>query len=853
MLKRLKLRSKILAAMSLALVPVLGLGAVSLHWASNLENATGRAYQTQAARAADLIDRFMFERYGDVQAFAINDALAEKTSWYQRDPRKNAVTQAMDQYMVLYGCYAGMIAVDLEGRVIAAPSVDAKGRPFDDRELWERNLKGTHWFQASVAERFTTIQPHSAPGNDKATGTVIVDAHFSEELKMQRTGADGFTVGFAAPIKRNGVTIGVWVNFLDPGALDDIAKAATAQSSGAEDIDTKLLILNATGKTIGYFENGERSPSFKQLEARLLGEDASIIKNVLAGEDGFGDVEDSSTKEPHLAGAAHLRGASGYPGMNWSVVFGAKRDQALAGVRSVQWSLAAAVLSCLVVIAGVVWALLKQIATPIRAMTEVAKQLGKGDVDQTIEYTAPDEVGDLAVALREVTSFVKDNADAAAALAAGDLSRSTSVRSDRDVLARSVGKAQRTLESVVGEVRRLIEATKSGRLSERSTLSCEGAFADVVGGLNDLMASCQAPIHEAQTVLAGVAERDLTVRMKGRYEGDWDDIKRSLNSALDNLEGALGQVLVAADQVSTAASEITVGNQSLAHTATEQASSLDQVTSRLQEISSTGRQTAGNAQQARSMAQAASESALRGGKSMLELSKAIEQIKTASDRTAQIVKTIDEIAFQTNLLALNAAVEAARAGDAGKGFAVVAEEVRSLAMRSAEAARSTSQMIEDAVKSAERGVVLNTGVAKSLDEISNHVTRVVEVMAEIAVAADQQAIGISGANGTVEEISRATQQNAATTEQSASAAEELSGQAESMRDLVAAFRVQQQSSGRIRPAPSAPARTPPRMPQRSAKIISIRPAATKNSRPPAKTSGSDLIPFDDDDSTFASF
>jgi methyl-accepting chemotaxis protein len=310
-------------------------------------------------------------------------------------------------------------------------------------------------------------------------------------------------------------------------------------------------------------------------------------------------------------------------------------------------------------------------------------------------------------------------------------------------------------------------------------------------------------------------------------------------------------VLVAADQVSTAAGEITIGNQSLAQTATEQASSLDQVTTRLQEISSTGRQTAGNAQQARSMAQAASESANKGGRSMQELSKAIEQIKVASDRTAQIVKTIDEIAFQTNLLALNAAVEAARAGDAGKGFAVVAEEVRSLAMRSAEAARTTSQMIEDAVKSAERGVVLNSGVARSLEEISGHVGRVVEVMAEIAVAADQQAIGIGGANSTVEEISRATQQNAATTEESASAAEELSGQAESMRDLVAAFKVQSQGSGRVPMASqrrNPPRATAPSMPRKSAKVISIRPPPMKVS---SAKSASHLIPFDDAEGTAA--
>jgi methyl-accepting chemotaxis protein len=195
---------------------------------------------------------------------------------------------------------------------------------------------------------------------------------------------------------------------------------------------------------------------------------------------------------------------------------------------------------------------------------------------------------------------------------------------------------------------------------------------------------------------------------------------------------------------------------------------------------------------------------------MSELCQAMDQIKSTSDRTAQIVRTIDEIAFQTNLLALNAAVEAARAGDAGKGFAVVAEEVRNLAMRSADAARSTSLMIADSVKSADRGVELNANVAKSFSQIQTQVGNVVEVMEEISAAVTTQAEGVVGINRMVEDLSRNTQSSAATTEQSASAALELSSQAESLRDLVSVFkltgpvaepyRVQPQEQARQAPA-----------------------------------------------------
>jgi methyl-accepting chemotaxis protein len=173
--------------------------------------------------------------------------------------------------------------------------------------------------------------------------------------------------------------------------------------------------------------------------------------------------------------------------------------------------------------------------------------------------------------------------------------------------------------------------------------------------------------------------------------------------------------------------------------------------------------------------------------SMKRLSESIRQIKTSSDATAKIVKTIDEIAFQTNLLALNAAVEAARAGDAGKGFAVVAEEVRNLAIRSAEAAKNTANRIEESVKNAAGGVAINQEVLKNLDEINAQIRKVSEVMAEIAGASEQQSQGIEQVNTAVEQLNMVVQQVAANAEQSASAAQELWKQADVMQSMIGQF------------------------------------------------------------------
>jgi methyl-accepting chemotaxis protein len=206
-------------------------------------------------------------------------------------------------------------------------------------------------------------------------------------------------------------------------------------------------------------------------------------------------------------------------------------------------------------------------------------------------------------------------------------------------------------------------------------------------------------------------------------------------------------------------------------------------------MSSMTRQNAQNAREAKGVSEQARESADKGVESMSRMSSAINQIKTSSDSTARIVKTIDEIAFQTNLLALNAAVEAARAGDAGRGFAVVAEEVRNLAMRSAEAAKNTASLIEDAVKNSENGVAINAEVLKNFQDIVEKSNQVSHVVAEIAAASEQQDQGISQVTKAVEQLNQLTQHNAANAEESASAAEEMSSQSEEMRSMVAGFKL----------------------------------------------------------------
>jgi hypothetical protein len=239
-----------------------------------------------------------------------------------------------------------------------------------------------------------------------------------------------------------------------------------------------------------------------------------------------------------------------------------------------------------------------------------------------------------------------------------------------------------------------------------------------------------------------------------------------------------------ANQVNDAASQVSGSSQRLAEGASEQAASVEETSASLEEMASTTRTNSESAERASTLADHANTAAITGTQAMTRMSQAIEEISKSAGETSKIIKVIDEIAFQTNLLALNAAVEAARAGEAGKGFAVVAEEVRNLAMRSAEAAKNTSSMIEGSVKSAQRGVELTQEVAKQLNEITGAVGQTAELVSGMAKANKEQAQGIDEVNKAMTQIDRVTQNNAASAEEGASAAEELSAQAIQMNSLV---------------------------------------------------------------------
>jgi methyl-accepting chemotaxis protein len=299
----------------------------------------------------------------------------------------------------------------------------------------------------------------------------------------------------------------------------------------------------------------------------------------------------------------------------------------------------------------------------------------------------------------------------------------------------------------------------------------------------------QRRLAASRAVADRVREGDLTQPVLDTARDEFSPLLQALQQMQDSLTRVVGTVRQGADGVATASQEISTGNQDLSRRTEQQASSLQQTAASMEQLGGTVRQNADNASQANQLAQGASRVALEGGTVVAEVVDTMKGIHDSSRRIADIIGTIDGIAFQTNILALNAAVEAARAGEQGRGFAVVAGEVRVLAQRSAESAREIKGLITASVEQVARGNTLAERAGGTMDQVVAAIQRVTDIMGEISAASTEQSSGVNQVGQAVTQMDQATQQNAALVEQSAAAAESLKQQATQLVQAVAVFKL----------------------------------------------------------------
>jgi methyl-accepting chemotaxis protein len=349
----------------------------------------------------------------------------------------------------------------------------------------------------------------------------------------------------------------------------------------------------------------------------------------------------------------------------------------------------------------------------------------------------------------------------------------------------ALGNFQRQLMTTSGDD---VESTVT---AAKTAIIIISAIATVLGVLINIFTtrSIVAPVREAVLVAQTVAAGDLTSRIEPKSKDEMGQLLSSLREMNDGLAKIVGQVRTGTQTIATASGQIAAGNQDLSSRTEEQASSLEETASSMEELTSTVKQNADNARQANQLAQAASDVAVKGGDVVAQVVTTMGSINESSKKIVDIIGVIDGIAFQTNILALNAAVEAARAGEQGRGFAVVATEVRSLAQRSAAAAKEIKTLIGNSVEKVENGSKLVNQAGTTMDEVVTSVRRVTDIMGEIMAATDEQSTGIQQVNQAITQMDEVTQQNAALVEQAAAAAESLQDQAAILANVVGTFKL----------------------------------------------------------------
>ncbi|MCX7682133.1 MAG: methyl-accepting chemotaxis protein [Anaerolineae bacterium] len=386
------------------------------------------------------------------------------------------------------------------------------------------------------------------------------------------------------------------------------------------------------------------------------------------------------------------------------------------------------------------------IINPVKKAMEVASAISRGNVNVEIDITGKDEFGDLSRALKDMVSYLQEMAEAADRMAGGDITAEVHPRSPEDRL---------------------------GNAFSMMLANLRGAISDIV------------------YVSEGLAEGDLRVWPRARYLGEFVRIKESLETALRGLNQTIAQTNALMEQIVPSIEQMRVISQNLAASAEEQSAAAEEVAASLEQAEAQVRATAESTQVANQLAIKTAAIAEEGQVKMKGMSEAMQAIAESSRQIARIIKVIDEIAFQTNLLALNAAVEAARAGQHGRGFAVVAQEVRNLAARSAQAARETAALIEEAGRRVGEGVVVVRDTVEALSEIVHNVVKMRDLVAEIAAANEDQAQGVTQISSAVTQVNQGAQATSQQSEELASTADELANLAEVLRTQTARFKLRE--------------------------------------------------------------
>ncbi|MFO0839666.1 MAG: methyl-accepting chemotaxis protein [Phycisphaerae bacterium] len=728
LLSHMKFTARFVAlCLCFGVLPMAIVAAIAYSATLSLHDKAAAQFVNVAAQIADTVDRCLFERYGDVQAFGFNTVVRDRSIWHKVGANENPIVTAMNQYVDAYDIYSLTVLADTDGRVIAVNDHDANGAAIDTAFLYERNFKDAAWFRECAAGRFTTKLAHTAAGNDSSGGTFVEDVYLDEDVKKIYPGDSGLTMTFSAPVRdADGTVIAYWSNRFKFATVETILQTAYRDLKNQYP-DTNLWILDAAGRVLAMYDPSRGGEQFQHdmnvlLKHNLVDDGVEAAKRAVAGERGFGQTRHVDG-QPEVCGFAPSIGALGYPGTGWSYLARVDESQisSAMGIAALQRSLMVAVAISVAAIVLVSILVGRRFVRPIRGLAEVTKRVSAGDYDVEISHHSHDEIGDLAEGFRQMVPKLRTGRE---------------LQTQADHAAQELSdKVDRLLENV--------QAAAGGDLTTKVTVN----GSDAVGQLGE-----------------------------------------GLERMIEALSRVVMQIKEAADQFAEGARVVSEGSTSLSEGAQTQSANVEEMSGSIQSLNKMIQTVAENARNANQLAKETSTKAEEGGHAMQKNIEAMKLIDKSSEQIGEIISVIGEIAAQTNLLALNAAIEAARAGEHGLGFAVVADEVRKLAERSSEAANEIAGLIRESTQRVKEGASLSEQTGQALKKIIEGVESTANGIAEIAKATDEQSVTAKEVATGIQNVASVTENNASAAEEMSGSAEELSGQAQQLKELVGAFR-----------------------------------------------------------------